>query len=337
MEGRELLEVILREFPSLDPSYVRGVVGRSLVSRPEIKAFNGVPYLIVADPSLSTEAGRYGLAVRVDGEVTVDDVGFLVGGVTHLGVFGEECDKRAVVSLDGHSCKGMQYEVGVDGGMIKVVDVKDVNMAVNAISNFQLNCVGGGLFNINRFMVEGYTKLKDAGFELPGGLSDLITSNLVNGLNDFISSYEINNDVPLDSIVMKLIDLGGFNPGVINGLLEGHESFTQSVYKSLFNKGEIFTARSLFGWSKISPVFSESVVQSGYDSLLQEGRVDSARYLFVWSKISPVFSESLVQSYYDSFFKKGWVYSARSLFVWSKIKPNNELLTQYKIKPEEFN
>ena len=56
LEGVEVLEYILRNFKSgfiLDEH------------APEISYFDGVPYIIVADPSISNNNGRYGLAINV--------------------------------------------------------------------------------------------------------------------------------------------------------------------------------------------------------------------------------------------------------------------------------
>ena len=355
MKRDPLLDIILFKFPSIVNPTVALDKGVKFpfhrFPRPEAWIIDDKSYLLVPNPAWDSDDACYGLAAWVDGDVTLtiaegdvsrdvsladwvkdkdnitpddlNDIVYLTGGEGHLGVFKQTLDGVIVVPI-GHECHGMVYTSGEEG---KFSDVKDVNMIINAINNFQLQVVtGGGLFNINKYMIDAFGKLG-----ADGVVKESVVNNLVEGLKIFIESYEVNNDVPLDLISEKVFEIGHLDDDSLRDVLSGHDSFVQGLYSNLFKRGRISDASSLFKWSRIEP--SDSIVQSSYDFLFKSGWISEAYNLFKWTGIKPdfSFSVSVVQSYYDSLFKKGRINDAKSLFDWSGIEPSEELMEKYNI------
>ncbi len=224
IEGRDVLEAIINNF------------GFSNQYDIEIDNINHKYVIKVIDKNISDDdyekdyTLNYGLAVEVEGKVTQYEDGFLEGGKTHLYVFGEESYlngdyKKDIVPI-GHECKGMMYEVaivkesknGEDIVMRKVDDIKDVNMAINAISNFLMQThVGGGLFRINQFMIDAYKKLKEKGFRLDK-IEDKIAEELYNGFETEMYLYlggKKDEVIPIKTINYRFKEIVDVKPELI--------------------------------------------------------------------------------------------------------------------------
>ena len=136
---------------------------------PRIELIDNTYYILVPDRNLCSEDavfgdGSYGLAIEIKGNVKIDKIGCLFGGETILYVFGEEyIDEQHKLAIQpiGHTCKGMIYEFSENNEHIKKTqDIRDVNMGINAISNYLLQSTWGtGLFNINNYLNQAFEKL----------------------------------------------------------------------------------------------------------------------------------------------------------------------------------
>jgi len=220
IEGEEVINNVLSNFKS---GYLSG-----FNISPEKRRFPNSPFFFAAVPdnNLCTEDKRYGAAFTVSGKVCIDEDNHMWGGKGEIFVFAEEIHKSAV-ELMPHDCKGMIYDIDDDGDMTVVDDfhgVRDVNMVINAISNFQLQAVkGGGLFGVNKYLVESYEKLfKNYGFR-GTNVKKKIAANLYSGFKYFVELYNEakysgkQNTIPLDSILMKVDELFELDPEIFDG------------------------------------------------------------------------------------------------------------------------
>ncbi len=221
IEGKEVLETILSNYSFVNKDVFLNKKGVFYDDRDIfIKKVGGKHYIFVPDPNLSYEDGSFGLAVSVEGKVNLYEDGLMDGGKTVLYGFGLKGRKIKVKPIK-HQCRGMIYVVHSDGGHSYINSVTDVNMAINAISNYILHLNGGGFFNINEYLFDTYTEIIKSGFDVDNyKLKEAIVNEVYSSFN-ILKNLMIEADykargkdsiVPLMSIFDKFFEILSLSP-----------------------------------------------------------------------------------------------------------------------------